>query len=161
MRNWKAACLACALFAEMVISSSAQTFTTIATLTTQGSYPFSALVQGRDGNLYGTAAEGGAHGQGTVFRVTPAGSVSVLHNFCAQANCTDGASPVAIILATDGNFYGTTWNGGATCDCGTIFRITPGGSFTLFHSFNGTEGETPTWLIEGSDRNFYEPPMRA
>jgi uncharacterized repeat protein (TIGR03803 family) len=162
MSYWKKVFLGCALFAAMAISSSAQTFTTLATLTSaQGSAPFSALTQGRDGSLYGTAAAGGAHSQGTVFRVSPVGAVHVLHNFCAQANCTDGAYPVMIVLATDGNLYGTTYYGGVICSataldgCGTIFRITPGGAFTVLHSFNGTEGEIPTWLIEASDRNFY------
>ena len=155
MSYWKTVCLGCALFAATAISSSGQTFTTLASLATQGSNPFSPVIQGRDGNFYTTALNGGAFGSGSVLRVTPTGVVTVLHSFCAQANCTDGASPVSIILATDGNFYGTTWNGGATCDCGTIFRVTPGGSFTVFHSFNGTEGDVPTWLIEGSDKNFY------
>src|SRR5271170_6816835 len=99
MSYWKTVCLGYALFAAMAISSSAQTFTTLAALTSaQGSAPFSALIQGRDGSLYGTAALGGAYGQGTVFRVSSAGAVHVLHNFCAQANCADGAYPVMIVL---------------------------------------------------------------
>ncbi len=144
-------------------SSSAQTFTTVATLTlAQGSSPYSALVQGRDGNFYGTAYNGGAHGWGSVFRVTPAGAVTVLYDFCAQANCADGADPGSIILATDGNFYGTTSAGGAFCSpvsnppgCGTVFKISPTGSFTVLHSFNATDGATPNWIIEGADKSFY------
>jgi uncharacterized repeat protein (TIGR03803 family) len=155
--------LTCALVALATVNSKAQTFTTLATLkTTQGSSPFSPLVQGRDGNFYGTAHNGGTHGWGSVFRVTPSGSVTVLYNFCAQTSCADGAVPGPIILATDGNFYGVTSAGGNFCSptsnppgCGTAFKISPKGAFNVIHSFDGTDGVAPNGLIEGADRNFY------
>src|SRR5258706_6267661 len=139
--------------------SPAQTFTTLAYFGDSFSR-FTSFVQGRDGNLYGTVIDYN-NGYGSVLTVTPSGALTVLHNFCAQPNCTDGADPGPIMLATDGNFYGTTYYGGATCaatftfGCGTVFRITPEGVFTILHTFNGTDGNEPTWLIEGSDRNLY------
>ena len=159
----KMICLGCALFAAAVVNSPAQTFATLANLTaSEGSAPFSSLVQGRDGSLYGTAFNGGAYGWGSIFRVTPNGTLTTLHSFCAQANCGDGANPVMIILATDGNFYGTTYYGGSTCSssgiglgCGTVFKMTPSGLLTVLHSFNGTDGNVPTWVLEGSDKNLY------
>ncbi len=154
---WKLIYLSLALPSITVVSSSAQTFTTLATLTgAEGSVPFSSLIQGRDGSLYGTAAMGGAHGLGTVFRVTPAGDVSVIHDFCAQPNCTDGAYPVgALALGIDGILYGTSEDGGVN-GLGTIFRVSPGGSFSVLHSFDGTDGALPAaGLVLASDGNFY------
>ena len=89
-----------------------------------GTFPRAGLIQGTDGDFYGTTYSGGAHGQnygGTVFRVTSEGAVTTLHNFCSKANCADGIAPIAgLIQATDGNFYGTTtWGGTNTslmCD---------------------------------------------
>jgi uncharacterized repeat protein (TIGR03803 family) len=143
----------------MAISSSAQTLTTLAYYGDSFSR-FTSFVQGRDSNLYGTVIDFN-NGYGSVLKVTRSGTLTVLHNFCSQPNCTDGEYPGAIILATDGNFYGITGYGGATCSatfivgCGTVFKITPGGAFTVLHSFNGSDGNVPDWLIEGSDRNFY------
>jgi uncharacterized repeat protein (TIGR03803 family) len=95
----------------------------------------------------------------------PAPRLSVLHRFCSQANCPDGANPIAgLIQGTDGNFYGTTIYGGAnnSCvdsygsGCGTIFKITPSGALTRLHSFNGTDGEYPVaGLVQGTDGKFY------
>jgi uncharacterized repeat protein (TIGR03803 family) len=91
-----------------------------------GIYP-NQLVQGRDGNLYGTTYGGGAQGEGTVFKITLAGALTTLYSFCTQPNCTDGLGPEAgLVQATDGNFYGTTTVGGAYClpgGCGTVFRV--------------------------------------
>jgi uncharacterized repeat protein (TIGR03803 family) len=117
-----------------------------------------ALVLGTDGNFYGVAGGGGANSGGTVFKITPRGTLTTLYSFCAQANCADGSGPRSLILATDGNFYGTARFGGADTSCfvcGTIFKITPGGQFTALHSFDGTDGYGPSSLIQGSDGNFY------
>ena len=123
----------------------------------------SSLVQGSDGNFYGTASDGGENtdSHGTVFKITPAGVVTNLHDFSG----TDGIYPVAgLLLGKDGNFYGTTSAGGATYvdgntpGNGTVFRITPAGVLTTLHSFTGypADGQGPRGtLIQGSDGNFY------
>jgi uncharacterized repeat protein (TIGR03803 family) len=98
------------------------------------------------------------YGNGIVLKVTPSGSVTVLHNFCSQQNCTDGYGPGPLVLGTDGNFYGTALGGTGTCSnygCGIIFRIGPSGAFTILHNFKGLDGAYPSGLIEGNDKNFY------
>jgi uncharacterized repeat protein (TIGR03803 family) len=125
-----------------------------------GENPDAALVQATDGNLYGTTAGGGVNGVGTVFRVTPSGALATLYSFCAQTGCTDGQNPNGLVQATDGNLYGTTSQGGAGyCNggsCGTVFKITPSGTLTTLHSFNGTDGQYPlAALIQATDGNFY------
>ena len=131
-----------------------------------GSHPYDGaipsyapLVQGNDGNFYGTTIYGGTNEAGTVFRISPSGNETVLYSFGGYP--TDGANPEAgLALGSDGNFYGTTETGGvAPNDGGTIFRISPGGSYTVLYSF-GTysdyDGVNP-WagLVQGSDGNFY------
>jgi len=103
--------------------------------------PYCPLVQGRDGNFYGTASSGGNAFWGVVFKITPAGVYSILHNFAGGT--TDGAYPFAgLVQATDGNFYGTTSQGG-TMNYGTIFRITPQGDFSILYNFDDTTGRYP------------------
>jgi uncharacterized repeat protein (TIGR03803 family) len=105
--------------------------------------PLSALVQGTDGNLYGTTARGGPYGKGTVFKLTRSGSLTTLYNFCSQTNCTDGAEPHAgLVAATDGAFFGTTYSGGAYSN-GALFRISSTGKITVLHSFDVFDGENP------------------
>jgi uncharacterized repeat protein (TIGR03803 family) len=88
-----------------------------------GSSPYAGLVQGSDGNFYGTTASGGASSSGTAFRITSTGTLTTVHSFCSQAACADGSSPYAgLVLATDGNFYGTTFIGGVKGE-GTVFRL--------------------------------------
>jgi uncharacterized repeat protein (TIGR03803 family) len=129
-----------------------------------GASPGGGLIQGTDGNFYGTTGGGGTngYGNGTVFKITAGGTLTTLYNFCAQTNCTDGASPLAgLVQGTDGNFYGTTWDGGASTNCysfgcGTVFKMTPAGTLTTLHSFDGTDGAIlPGGLIRGADGNFY------
>ena len=114
------------------------------------------LVLGRDGNFYGTAPAGGANAAGTVFKITPGGTPTLLYSFCAQLNCTDGASPSAsLLLASDGNFYGIAYGGGDH-QFGTVFKITPSGALTTLHSFDRTDGRSPLGaLIQAHDGNFY------
>ena len=92
-------------------------------------YP--SLLQGTDGSLYGVTQTGGAQNQGTIFRITTAGTLTVLYSFCSAANCTDGAGPTAALLqAADGSFYGTTRLGGTGycggAGCGTVFSLSVG-----------------------------------
>lgn len=122
--------------------------------------PSSALVEGSDGNFYGTTAAGGSgtYGAGgTFFTVTPSGDLTTLYNFCTLNHCADGEEPTNIILATDGNFYGITWQGGANAQ-GTIFQITPSGTPTTLHNFDGTDGSGPNGggtLVQDTNGTFY------
>jgi uncharacterized repeat protein (TIGR03803 family) len=101
---------------------------------TDGAEPIS-LVQGTNGNFYGLTFIGGADNDGIVFKLTSAGVLTVLHNFCSSANCTDGANPKGgLIQATDGKLYSTTYNGGAH-NSGTIFKITTDGTLTVLYNF--------------------------
>jgi uncharacterized repeat protein (TIGR03803 family) len=128
-----------------------------------GAYPYGALVQGKDGNLYGTTSQGGIeYNLGTVFRITPAGTLTTLYSFCSQTNCTDGDYPAAaLIQAADGDFYGTTLAGGANgAYDGTVFKITPGGVLTTLYSFcsqaDCTDGENPhAGLVQAANGDFY------
>jgi uncharacterized repeat protein (TIGR03803 family) len=139
-------------------SAQAQTFTTLPSISfdgTDGASPYAALIQATDGNFYGTAQEGGANGDGTVFKITPSGRLTTSHNF----DGTDGQYPTQLVQATDGNFYGTTFGGGTNGD-GTVFKITPSGTLTMLYSFcaqaNCTDGEGPIpVLVQATDGNFY------
>ncbi|HSY13546.1 MAG TPA: choice-of-anchor tandem repeat GloVer-containing protein [Verrucomicrobiae bacterium] len=129
-----------------------------------GAQPTAPLVQGSDGNFYGTTYIGGTgdcfSGCGTVFKLTPTGVLTTLYTFCSQEGCPDGELPFGgIVLGPDGNFYGTTaGGGGGNCwiGCGTIFRITPGGTFTTLYTFSGSDGSNPyAGLLLGTDGNLY------
>jgi uncharacterized repeat protein (TIGR03803 family) len=107
---------------------------------TDGLNPFAPLVLGTDGNLYGTTLGGGTHDDGTVFKITPSGALTILHSFCSQTGCPDGEFPqTGVIQASDGNFYGTTILGGAYGN-GTIFKVTPTGTFTTLYSVCSQSG---------------------
>jgi uncharacterized repeat protein (TIGR03803 family) len=118
---------------------------------TDGEEPFAGLLQAADGNFYGTTSEGGTNGYGTVFKITRKGTLTTLHSF----DGTDGEFPSAgLVQATDGNFYGTTAAGGN--GNGTVFKITTGGTLTTVYSFEGTNGIGPYGgLIQATDGNFY------
>jgi uncharacterized repeat protein (TIGR03803 family) len=127
---------------------------------TDGAIPFGSLAQGINGNFYGTTFYGGIHCStcGTVFEITPTGQFTTLHSFCTQ--CFDGYQPQAgLVLANDGNFYGTTTQGGAMKQ-GIVFKMTPGGAGSLLHSFcsqtNCADGWSPEApLTQGTDGNLY------
>jgi uncharacterized repeat protein (TIGR03803 family) len=101
-----------------------------------GSGP-NSVIQGSDGNFYGTAGGGGTNSNnsicgmllcGTLFKITPTGELTTIYNFCSQTNCADGARPIGMLLqATNGILYGTTSNGGGSANCsvgcGTIFSV--------------------------------------
>jgi uncharacterized repeat protein (TIGR03803 family) len=119
-----------------------------------GEKSYAALVQGSDGNLYGTTSFGGANANysGTVFKITLSGLLTTLHSFDGP----DGSGAEAgLIQATDGNFYGTT-SGFGFNNLGTVFKISPGGAVTVLHSFDGTDGELSyASLVEGSNGDLY------
>jgi uncharacterized repeat protein (TIGR03803 family) len=116
-----------------------------------------AMIQGSDGNFYGTTAGGGAFGEGAVFKVTPGGVETLLYSFAGGG--ANGATPQSLIQGSDGNFYGATAQGGVgPCSqgCGTIFKLTPTGLLTTLYSFTGAaDGGVPNAVIQGTDGNFY------
>ena len=160
-------------FASAVVSQ-AQTVTILADFDiADGSLPHGPLAQGPDGNFYGTTSSGGSsstcsEGCGTIFRVTPGGVITTLYSFCIPYHCPDGDGPESgLVLASDGNFYGTTPQGGSTSacpypGCGTIFRITPQGEMTTLYAFcsqtgclDGSDPVDYSGLIQGADGNLY------
>ncbi|TXH05613.1 MAG: hypothetical protein E6R07_02050 [Nevskiaceae bacterium] len=122
---------------------------------TDGASPYSALVQGSDGNFYGTNSANGANGKGTVFQITSSGALTTLHAFGAGS---DGAEPSGtLVQGRDGSFYGTTQTGGAYGG-GTLYKITPSGVITTLYSFGGVANDAAgpyAGLVQGSDGNFY------
>ena len=139
--------------AAAAITLPAQTFTTLVSFDgTNGANPQAPVIQGTDGNFYGTTSAGGANGwpsnYGTAFKVTPSGALTTLHNFCSQPNCHDGKQVYAgLVQANDGNFYGVTCGGNG----GTAFKVTPEGVLTTLHA--GVDSSYA--LMQASDGNFY------
>ena len=115
-----------------------------------GSYPIGGLTLGTDGNFYGTAQTGGTFGDGVLYKITPSGTYTVLHNF---AGGTDGLYPSSPpVQGFDGNFYGTTGQISIDGDGpSTAYRYTTSGTFTSFGSIPGTIAP----LIQGTDGNLY------
>ena len=119
-----------------------------------GSYPDGNLTRGLDGYLYGTTAVGGEHfGMGTIFRVDPAGNLTVVHGF---DDATDGGYPRStLIVATDGSLWGTTSVGGPS-GSGTVFRLGADGVLATVHGFNDADGSAPSGrLLLASDGGIY------
>jgi uncharacterized repeat protein (TIGR03803 family) len=116
-------------------------------------YPCAALVQGSNGNFYGSTAFGGIGENGTIFEAATNGAMSVLVSF----DGANGSHPWgALTLATDGNFYGTTPYGGTNGNNGTVFQMTPAGALTTLFSFSGSNGSRPfAGLLQASDGNLY------
>jgi uncharacterized repeat protein (TIGR03803 family) len=117
----------------------------------------SGVFQAGDGTLYGTSDFGGTYNKGTVFKVSPSGSETVLYSFGSVANDPAGVIS-ALVEGDDSNFYGVSELGG-TSDLGAVFRITPEGILTLVHSFTGGSNDGNvgfgSGLLKGSDGNFY------
>ncbi len=154
------AAFATAVFALTLLlpaSALGQTVTTLENFNGHnGANPFlEALVQGRDGNLYGTTYSGGANSLGTVFRFNRADNhIAVIHSFAGN---DDGSFPSGgLVLDTDGNYYGTTDYGGSA-GFGVLFKISSTGAYTLLHSFlGGSDGEYPAAApIQADDGNLY------
>src|ERR1700691_999961 len=164
----RSACVAFLLCAATAVALPAQTFTKLFNFdTTDGYEPMAGLVQGADGDFYGTTPYGGANPQtycngcaGTVFKITPSGTLTTLYNFCSQSGCMDGEAPYAgLVQGADGDFYGTTEGGGANGG-GTVFKITPEGRLTTLYSFcaliDCADGDAPmAGLIQGNGGDFY------
>ena len=134
--------------------SPAGAVTTLAAFSgTNGAFPLAGLVQADDGSFFGTTTSGGAFGFGTIYRVTRAGLLSSLVSFTGGV---DGSYPQAsLIQATDGNFYGSTAQGGAF-GLGTIFRMSPDGALSTLAHFDGYNGANPQApLLESADASLY------
>lgn len=128
----------------------------------EGDYPYAGLMLARDGSFYGTAVYGGDNGNGAIYKIGGPGGLTTLYSFCSLTNCANGANPEAPLVepAADGGFYGTTTNGGANGDYGTVFKITAEGTLTTLYSFCAqiycSDGEEPVGgLVQASDGNFY------
>jgi len=134
-------------------------------------YQGNGLLLASDGSFYGTTSLGGSYtsrpcqrnGCGTIFKIDPDGTFTVLHTFCTEAGCPDGNQPGHLIQGTDGNFYGTTSLGGANSSCpnsangcGTVYQLTPSGQLTALHSFGGSDGmDAGLELLQDTDGSFY------
>ena len=119
-----------------------------------GARPYAGLMQASDGNLYGTAVDGGTNGDGTIFRFTTNGVLTPLYSF---TDGHDGADPRGgLVQAGDGKLYGTTSDAGTNFD-GTVFRITTNGVFTTLYSFTGGhDGDFPEGTLAlASDGKLY------
>ena len=137
------------------------TFETFGNSGPEGDSPM-GIIQARDGNFYGTTIAGGtsSFADGTIFGITPSGQFFKLYNFCSQTNCTDGGGPeYPPIQGRDGNFYGTTFDGG-TGSGGVIYQLTPAGAYTVLHNFcyngpNCSNNAYPTRLVQDANGNFF------
>lgn len=141
----------------LTVAASAQSVATLAT----GVTSWQPLVQGVDGNLYGADYAGGPGAYGSIFRIAPDGTLTTIHNFGNEAG---GRLPTGLVLALNGNLYGTTKQGGSSgapcpspvAGCGTVFGFTSAGTLFTLHRFTGPDGMYPTGgLTIGSDGNFY------
>lgn len=128
-----------------------------------GASPDAGLTEGPDGNFYGEAASGGPFENtgdpenfGTIFKITPSGTLSVIYSFSGEA---DGAEPFdGLVLGPDGNFYGVTeasgtYSNGLFSGQGDVFKITPTGTLTTLYS--GSDVNAPISIMLGTDGNLY------
>jgi uncharacterized protein (TIGR03437 family) len=159
--RWKRVLVAFLAFAAMAVPSRTQTLNTVVTFnSTSGTGPnlYAPLVQGSDGNLYGTT-EGTGNSGGTVFKLTLDGALTTLYSF-PTGYVYDPRNPLGgVIQGSDGNFYGTTYYGGtALGGGGALFKVTPGGVMTTICSFGSAsaDGIAPQGgLVQATDGNFY------
>lgn len=127
-----------------------------------GQDPKAGVIQGSDGNFYGTTPS-------TIFKITPQGDLTTLYA-CTQSSCSVDAFTAGLIQASDGSFYGTSQTGGnANCpgpgsnappvSCGTVYRMTSAGAVTILYSFcaqaNCADGYDPNGLVQGSNGLLY------
>ena len=143
---------------SVAVCAQAQTFTTIANFSSTGASP-GPVVQGFNGDFYGTTQGGGKRGYGAIFEITPKGKLGGLYSFCSEPKCADGEYPLGLVQATDGDLYGTT-QGTSSGPYGTVFKVTSAGELTTLHTFcsqtDCADGQNP-WggLIQASSGNFY------
>jgi len=107
-----------------------------------GGYPAAPPVLDTSGNLYGTTTAGGDFGSGILYKLAPSGAFTVLHSFGGSGDGEYGIGRLA--MDSGGSFYGVTSGGGGACDCGTVFKYTPDGTYTILHSFAGSDGRGPS-----------------
>jgi uncharacterized repeat protein (TIGR03803 family) len=120
---------------------------------------------GHQRDFYGVTEGGkGPGGPGTVFKITPSGTLTTLHTFCSESGCADGWQPLAgLVQATNGDLYGTTSEGDSYAHYsggnGTVFKINPSGTLTTLHRFcatNCADGSQPyAGLVQATDGNLY------
>ena len=140
--------VACTAVTESVLYS-------FGTSNSDGHFPYGGLIMDGAGNLYGTTVNGGTNGAGAVFKITAAGTESILYSFGTGNG--DGQNPYAsLVMDGSGNLYGTTYNGG-TNGVGTVFKITPTGAESVLHAFGAIpDGQNPyAGLIMDSSGNLY------
>lgn len=154
--------LACAaLTFSLTASAHAQTFNYFAIFGGVNGDGPNPPIQATDGNFYGTSEQGGYLYFGNLFRVTPAGKVTLIYSFCSQANCADGQYPKPAILGNDGNLYGVTEGGGTNQydGSGTFYKMTLDGRITTLYTFctatSCLDGANPVGIVLGGDGNFY------
>jgi uncharacterized repeat protein (TIGR03803 family) len=142
MRNsdlwvWRTIFLAVSIVLLVVLAVGAQSVSVLYHFGTNPGDPIwfreiGLIVEGLDGNLYGTSPQGGTiNNQGTVFKMTLDGKLTVLYNFDGK---TGGGPLGGLTRGSDGTFYGTTYSGGKY-GVGTIFRVTPAGQFSVLYNF--------------------------
>jgi uncharacterized repeat protein (TIGR03803 family) len=122
-----------------------------------GILPPGSMSQGPDGALYTANYSNGANNSGSVFKMTTAGQLTPLYNYCSHTSCTDGASPLGgLTLGFNRDLYGTTKIGG-TGAAGTAFKVTTSGALTTLHNFaNLADDSVPTFpLLQSQDGNLY------
>ncbi len=167
----KSCSVGCGVVFELSRNSGGWTETVLHTLSgSDGANPIAPLMMDADGNLYGTASNGGSKGFGSVFKLSRATGVwqrRILHNFTGAH--LDGEFPdSALVMDQSGNLYGTTESGGAdhqSCDvfsdhgCGTVFELSPNGSLwkeTILKAFSGgTDGAFPQGVILDGAGNLF------
>jgi uncharacterized repeat protein (TIGR03803 family) len=160
--------IGCGTFFEIVPGQAATTLYSFCSQTNcnDGFFPRGApLALGRNGNIYGTTNDGGdlngdnncEWGCGTIFDITPTGTLTTLHVFCSTPSCPEGSGGNGLTLFTDGNFYGATQDTLAGDPGGGLYKTTPGGELTVLFSFDpqGPGGAGPTPPIEGTDGSIY------
>src|SRR5258708_2291790 len=149
--------LACATLATLCLAvcAQAQTVTILANFNGENGYSPNAVVQGTDGNFYGTALSGGALGDGDVFRATPTGEITAIYSFsCTVTSCYVN-EPFSMILGSDGSLYGVSLYGGKGSGSGTIYRVTLAGEFSGVYAFNYKDGENPNSIAQSADGNLF------
>jgi uncharacterized repeat protein (TIGR03803 family) len=165
LKVWRS-CLAGIILLILTICTTAvvqaQTYTVLHSFQcfpNDGQAPLGSLAGDSAGNIYGTTRFGGTFAWGTVYKLSPDGTVTVLYSF---TDGTDGAEPMGgVILDSDGNLYGTAARDGFTK--GVVFRLTPDGSLTVLHSFTGNpDGEFPqAGLLRDANSNLYGTTMQG